>query len=166
MLINRTYRTWVYDYRQFYGLSKKHNGTHQYVPNCPNSINSLTTDISTSGDFVSSDFAVVNVNAGSRNNYIKLYEGDISGISTDPYNPFFGNMADIQTDVVSNGFLKISVNGTYFYIRKYIGPTLSGCATWMFGNDIPDSLGNFESFGFMAIGISNTKRFIKIYTLQ
>ena len=166
MLINRTYRTWVYDYRQCYGLSKKHNGTHQYIPNCPNSINSLTTDVLADGDFVSSGFTVVNVNSANRNNYIKLYEGDISGISTDIYNPFFGEIADIQTNVVSNGFLKIPVNGTYYYIRKYVGPTLSGCASYIFGNDTPDSSGTFVSYGFMAIGISNTTRFIEIYELH
>jgi len=165
MLINRTYRTWVYDYRSNYGLSKKTTHTHK-IPICPNSINSFNTDIVISGNFIADSYAVININTKNRKNYIELYEGNTTGILTDQFNPLYGDLASIGTNVTSNGFLKISINGSHYYIRKYIGPTLTGCCSYMFGNEVQDSLGNFVIYGFMAIEVSNAKKFIKVYTLQ
>lgn len=168
MLINRTYRTWLYDYPQYY--TNISTGGILHPSKCPNNISSLITSISNSGDFTANGFITTTINGdlGAKNNYIVLYDGNTSGIQTDPTNPFYGYISNIGTDVVSNGFLRFPVNGIDSYVRIYSGSSIKRCCSNLRGSLVSDTTGSFIEYGFAAIllGGTSTVKYIQIFTLD
>ena len=167
MLINRTYRTWVYDYKQFYSENKMGQNS-QGTNACPNNISSLATDIALDGDFIASSFLTVNLNntTGNNTNYIFLYDGDFSGYTYDSTRPLFGNIADSATDVISNGFIRLPVSGNTYYIRRYLGPPNRICSTSLRCSVVPQGEGSFVSAGYAIVLVDGMKKFIKLYTME
>lgn len=169
MLINRTYRTWAIDYPKYYSrVNEAGGGTISPSLLCPNNITNLISSISNNGDFVTSAFLTVNINStlGDNTNYIQIHSGDLNGLSYDSSNPFYGNLVDINTNVVANGFINLPINGSQYYIRRYLGPANQGCSSALRCPIVSDNLGNFVQAGFVVVETSVSLGFIKVYTLQ
>ena len=169
MLIDRTYRTWVQDYPQYYSGVNVNGGGHiKPSKKCPNSIDSLITGISSSGDFITDSFITVNINStmGNNTNYIMLYDGNLNGLSYDASRPIYGNIADVSTNVVSNGFILLPINGTQYYVRRYLGPANSICSSNMKCSTAQDSSGKFIASGFAVVDAAGSLKFIQVFTRQ
>ena len=168
MLINRTYRTWIYDYPQYYaGSSVSSHRTPS--TSCPNNISAITAGVSsTNNTFVADSFLSVNLNNSSGNNttYIELYNGNYSGFNADTLHPFYGQISPIGTNVIANGFVNIGVNGLSSYVKIYTGPANSTCSTTLRCSSIPNGYGTLIQYGYAIINAAGSYKFIKVYTLQ
>ena len=96
----------------------------------------------------------------NKDNYIRLYDADTTGLS---YNSrqFFGTIV-ASPAVTSNKYVKMIVNGTDYYIRVYTGAVTSNCCTNLTG--ITASSGTFTGAGFICVRVEGNLKFMEIYT--
>ena len=168
MLINRTYRTWIYDYPQDYaGISASSHRTPSQ--SCPNNITGIVAGVSSPNNtFVSNSFLSLNVNntTGDNTNYIYLYDGNTSGLSYDVSHPFYGKISNIGTSVISNGFVSLGVNGQTCYVRRYLGPANYNCSSALRCSVLAENYGTFVEYGYALINAAGSLKFIRVYILQ
>ena len=96
----------------------------------------------------------------NKDNYIRLYDADTTGLS---YNSrqFFGTIV-ASPAVTSNGYVKMIVNGTDYYIRVYTGATTITCCTNLTGSY--ETTGTFTGAGFICVRVEGNLKFMEIYT--
>ena len=132
---------------------------------CPNNIYSITATIRNDLTFTFDKYLALNVNGSTESdNYIQLYDADLSGSSYDANRIFWGNTTNTNPKT-SNNFVSILINGTTYYLRKYSGDSNVDCCSNLIGNDT--SGGIFTLYGFVLIRVNDTEsKYVRVYTFE
>jgi hypothetical protein len=157
MLINRSYRTYVYDYPQLIGLAG-----HHAAPACPNNISSIAASITSTTDVTEDLSLSVKINSGAVKRCINLYSGDTTGKVYDHNRSFWGEFQ--SRDLMEYGFIGIFINGIKYYLAVYDGSTSAVvCSSNLVGDFY--TTGAFNEAGFALLNINGTAlRYVLIYT--
>ena len=132
---------------------------------CPNNIYSVTATIRNDLIFTFDKYLAVNINGSTESdNYIQLYDADLSGSSYDANRIFYGNTSNTNPKT-SNNFVSMIINGTTYYLRKYSGDNNVDCCSNLIGNDA--SGGIFTLYGFVLVRVNGTEsKYVRVYTFE
>jgi len=98
------------------------------------------------------------------NTYIPLFDASTAGSIQDDNNPFQG-VYDNSDTKIDDGFVRITINGSYYYINKFVGADFLETCSELNGSEDHDSI--FTLAGYVLINLNDTdSKYIEVYTKQ